>query len=88
MPPHCTGNGVCPVLPVPSAPAAERFCTAEWDIWSRATTQVWTDGSAECNIETPQHTMSPLEASIYAELGVHRHDEVEHFEVDIAERED
>lgn len=75
------GNGVSPVL---SAPAAERFCTAEWDIWSGATTEVWTDGSAECNIEALQHTTFPSEAHIYAELGVRRHDEVETFEVDMA----
>lgn len=59
------------------APAVERFCAFEWDIWSGATAKFETDGSAQCNIKDLQHTMFPSEASVYAELGVRRHDEGE-----------
>lgn len=59
------------------APAVERFCAFEWDIWSGATARFETDGSAQCYIKDLQHTMFPSEASEYAELGDRRHDEGE-----------
>ncbi|XP_056151365.1 doublecortin domain-containing protein 2 [Lampris incognitus] len=66
-------NGVCPARATGSVSAPLNGTSGlEQPLKSQ------TDSSAECDIESPQHTVFPLEASGDAELGV-RTDEVETF---------